>query len=67
MRYVRGFGHFWWDFLVGDTPEIFAGSFVVIGVAALVSKLEVAGVFLFLVPTAVVVLLALSIRLGKGS
>jgi hypothetical protein len=21
-RLVRAFGHFWWDFLVGDTPEL---------------------------------------------
>jgi hypothetical protein len=22
-RGARAFGHFWWDFLVGDTPELF--------------------------------------------
>ena len=21
-RLLRAFGHFWWDFLVGDTPEL---------------------------------------------
>lgn len=36
-RAVRGFAHFWWDFLVGDTPEIFVAVLVIIGVVALVS------------------------------
>lgn len=31
MRYVRGFGAFWHDFLIGDRPELFAGSIVVLG------------------------------------
>ena len=26
MRYLRGFGMFWYDFLVGDRPELFVGS-----------------------------------------
>jgi ABC-type uncharacterized transport system permease subunit len=26
MRYLRGFGAFWYDFLVGDRPELFVGS-----------------------------------------
>jgi hypothetical protein len=29
---------FWWDFLVGDTPEIFVGVVVIIGVVALMSE-----------------------------
>ena len=36
-RIVRGFGRFWWDFLVGDTPEVFVASVVTIGLIALVS------------------------------
>jgi hypothetical protein len=34
-RMVAGFGHFWWDFLVGDTPELLVGSVVVVGLVAL--------------------------------
>lgn len=30
MRYVRAFGAFWYDFLVGDRPELFVGSIVAI-------------------------------------
>ena len=25
MRYIRAFGAFWYDFLVGDRPELFLG------------------------------------------
>ncbi|MDA8290647.1 MAG: hypothetical protein M0Z33_03055 [Actinomycetota bacterium] len=32
-RYVVAFGRFWWDFLVGDTPEVFVGVLVVVGAA----------------------------------
>ena len=28
MRYVRAFGAFWYDFLVGDRPELFLGPIV---------------------------------------
>jgi hypothetical protein len=36
-RAVKGFGMFWWDFLVGDTPEITVIVLLVLGVVALVS------------------------------
>ncbi len=36
-RVVKGFGRFWWDFLVGDTPEIFVAIVLTIGLIALVS------------------------------
>jgi hypothetical protein len=32
MRYVRSFGAFWYDFLIGDRPELFVGSIVVLAV-----------------------------------
>lgn len=35
VRFVRAFGAFWWDFLIGDTPELFVGVLVVLGAAAL--------------------------------
>jgi hypothetical protein len=41
IRLIIGFGRFWWDFLVGDTPELFVAALMVIGVTALLS--EVAG------------------------
>jgi hypothetical protein len=38
LRIVRGFGRFWWDFLVGDTPELFVAALVIIGATALLSE-----------------------------
>lgn len=32
-RGVVAFGRFWWDFLIGDTPELFLATVVVIGLA----------------------------------
>ena len=37
IRLLRSFAMFWWDFLVGDTPEIFVAALVIIGAVALVS------------------------------
>jgi hypothetical protein len=38
LRLVKGFAMFWWDFLVGDTPELFVAALVIIGAVALVSE-----------------------------
>lgn len=37
LRVIRGFARFWWDFLVGDTPELFLAVLVILGVVALLS------------------------------
>jgi hypothetical protein len=34
-RILKGFGLFWWDFLVGDTPEITVAVLLALGVVAL--------------------------------
>lgn len=34
-RGAVAFGRFWWDFLVGETPELLVGSVVAVGAAAL--------------------------------
>jgi hypothetical protein len=34
-RLLRTFGHFWWDFLVGDTPELALATGIIVGVAFL--------------------------------
>ena len=36
LRWLTAFGRFWWDFLIGDTPELFVGAVAVIGVVALI-------------------------------
>ena len=35
MRFVKGFGRFWWDFIVGDDWRIAAGVVVVLAAGAL--------------------------------
>jgi glucose dehydrogenase len=32
-RALRAFGRFWWDFLIGDSPEIFVATLVIVGLA----------------------------------
>jgi hypothetical protein len=34
-RGARAFGHFWWDFLVGDTPGLFVAVLVIVALALL--------------------------------
>jgi hypothetical protein len=41
VRYVRGFGRFWFDFLIGDDWRIAAGVASVLGVGAVLVRLEV--------------------------
>jgi hypothetical protein len=38
IKVLRGFGLFWWDFLVGDTPEIFVMTVAAVGLTYLVSE-----------------------------
>jgi hypothetical protein len=38
QRWLVAFGRFWWDFLVGDTPELLIGVLIALGVVALLVK-----------------------------
>jgi hypothetical protein len=61
-RGLVAFGRFWWDFLVGDTPELLIGVLVILGVVALLVKaaaLNAAAVASF--PVMVAVLLGVSV------
>ena len=62
-RAARAFGRFWWDFLVGDTPEVFVGILVVIGLAVALRHDRVAAVAA--VPSCTVALLALTTYRGR--
>ena len=39
MRYVIAFGRFWYDFLVGDRPELFIGPVLGLGIVAATVRL----------------------------
>ncbi|HET9060192.1 MAG TPA: hypothetical protein VFN61_09750 [Acidimicrobiales bacterium] len=59
VRMAKAFAMFWWDFLVGDTPEFFVGVLVIVGIVLLLvraASLNSAAVVVF--PGLVVVLLA---------
>ncbi|MHB1089066.1 MAG: hypothetical protein ACYC19_09950 [Acidimicrobiales bacterium] len=63
LRLMKGFGMFWWDFLVGDTPELFAAAIVIIGVVALSRiVLQENALAVALLPLLAVVALTISVR-----
>lgn len=63
VRVLKGFGMFWWDFLVGDTPELFVAALVIIGVVA-VSRivLQENAFAIVLLPLLAIIALAISVR-----
>jgi hypothetical protein len=66
LRLVKGFGRFWWNFLVGDTPELFVAALVIIGAIALVSEVgHFNAAAIVLLPLMAVLALALSLTLAK--
>jgi hypothetical protein len=66
-RALVAFGRFWWEFLVGDTPELLVGVGIVVGVVALMcldhSLRTLAAVVL---PVLVALVLAVSLRRAVG-
>ncbi|MGH9082992.1 MAG: hypothetical protein ACRDWN_06585, partial [Acidimicrobiales bacterium] len=55
-RGLNAFGHFWWDFLVGDTPELFLAMLVLVGLAFALRHERVAAVVLLPVLAAAAIL-----------
>lgn len=47
MRYVRGFGKFWYDFIIGDDWKIAAAVVVALGAGALAAVAGFGGSALF--------------------
>jgi hypothetical protein len=45
-RALRAFGHFWWDFLVGDTPELAVATGALVGLAFLLAGPGLVGAIL---------------------
>jgi hypothetical protein len=42
VGYLKGFGRFWYDFLVGDRPELFVGPILALALAWLLLQADVA-------------------------
>lgn len=62
MRYVKSFFAFWQDFLIGDSPEVAVGTLAVLGIAFGLRNTGV--VVAIIVPVAVLLMLAFSVRRG---
>lgn len=45
-RAIVAFGRFWWDFLVGDTPEFAVATVVIVALAYAVQRERTVGVIL---------------------
>ena len=62
-RGLRALGLFWWDFLVGDTPEIAVAVVVILGVVTLISVVAGASaVAVVVLPLLVTTTLIVSVR-----
>jgi hypothetical protein len=68
VRLLRAFGRFWWDFLVGDTPEITVAVIVLVGAVALLANVaHVNAVAYVALPLLVIVTLVLSMQAARRS
>ncbi len=62
-RGLVAFGRFWWEFLVGDTPELFLATVVIVGAALALRHDRTAA--LVLLPALTVVALTASVFRGR--
>lgn len=60
MRWLAGFGRFWWDFVVGDDWQVAAGVLVALAATKLLTSEGVNA--WWLLPVGVVIVLAASLR-----
>ena len=68
VRLIKGFGMFWWDFLVGDTPELFVAALVIIGIVALLSQTWHANtVAVIALPVLAITALTVSVRRASNA
>jgi hypothetical protein len=68
VRLARGFGRFWWDFLVGDTPEITVAVVIIVGAMALLTQvIHVNALAYVALPSLVIVTLVLSLRHARNA
>jgi hypothetical protein len=63
---LSAFGKFWWDFLVGDTPEITVVVIVILGIIALLSEVAHLNVLAYLaLPAFAVAALIISVARAR--
>jgi hypothetical protein len=62
-RGLRSFGRFWWDFLIGDTPELFVAVLIIVAAALLLRNHHLAAVILL--PALTILFLLASVVRGR--
>ncbi len=65
-RGLRSFGQFWWEFLIGDAPELFAATVVVV-ILALVLRHHRDLAYVVLPLTTAALLVASTVRAARRS
>jgi uncharacterized membrane protein HdeD (DUF308 family) len=63
-RALGAFGKFWKDFLIGDAPELFVGTLILVGAAFALHHHSAAAVVV--VPLVAIVFLAASVFRGRA-
>jgi hypothetical protein len=65
-KWLASFGRFWWEFLVGDTPELLVGTVVAVGLVALIAHHATShGVTVVVLPVLVIMMLATSVARAR--
>jgi hypothetical protein len=67
IRLLKGFAMFWWDFLVGDTPELFIAALLIIGVIASLRGAGYNSIAVVALPALAVLSLGISVRRAINS
>jgi hypothetical protein len=62
-RWTRAFGNFWWDFLVGDTPELFVATVIIVVLALIVGHHRTLA--MILLPVLAILFLVVSAYRGR--
>jgi hypothetical protein len=67
MRYLKGFGKFWWDFIVGEDWRIAAGVALTLVAGALLASAEaIEGTLLVVLVAAAIVLVVVASVVGTA-
>lgn len=65
MRYLVGFGRFWYDFIVGDSVALAIGGAGALALAAVLVHSDASALAEFALPAIVVATLVISLRPAK--
>ena len=61
---IKGFGLFWVDFIIGDSPEIAIGVVIILGVAFAIRSSEIGSAIV--IPAAVILLFTFGVWRGRN-